>query len=143
MSKLTELAIKFYDLRQEKNALSAKIKEIGETLGVIEKAMLEELAHEGMDRFDIKGKGSFFTSNRRFYKIVSKEPFIDFIHEQGDTDLLSVMYQTLNAYSKELYARKEAEGIKDFTIPGVEFTEKPSIKMRKLGNESETESDEE
>lgn len=130
MSKLTDLASKFYELRQEKDALAFSLKEVAKKLDVVERDMLEEMSHEGMSRLDIKGKGSFFTSTRKFYKISDRDSFMDFIHDQGDTDLLTVQHQTLNAYAEEVYAKKEAEGVEDFNIPGVEFTEKVKIRMK-------------
>lgn len=143
MAKLADLANKFYELRLEKNKLSDLLKEVQKTLSSVETEMLEELSHEGMDRIDLKGKGSFFISNRKFFKITDRESFIDFIHDQGDTDLLTVQHQTLNAYAKEIYARKNAEGDAEFEIPGIIATEKPGIRMRKIGSNSEIESEEE
>jgi hypothetical protein len=56
---------------------------------------------------------------------------MDFIHEEGDVDLLTVNHHTLNAYAKEMYARKEQEGVADFNMPGIEFTTKTQIRVRK------------
>jgi len=142
MSKLTDLAAKFYELRQEKDSLTFTLKEVSKKLDTIENEMLEEMGHEGLCRLDVKGKGSFFTSSRKFYKIIDRDAFMDFIHDQGDTDLLSVQHNTLNAYADEIYTRKVAEGNKNFVLPGVEFFEKVKIRMRKLGNDSDNESDE-
>lgn len=141
MAKLSDLANKFFELRQEKSKLTELLKATQKALDSVEREFLEELSHEGMDRLDLKGKGSFFISNRTFYKITDRESFIDFIHEQGDTDLLTVQHQTLNAYAKEMYSRNE--GIEEFEIPGIECTKKPGIRMRKNGSNPESESDEE
>lgn len=146
MAKLTDLANQFFALRIEKENIAGTLKEVQQKLDSTENELLEELAHEGLSRLDLRGKGSFFISSRKFFKISDKDAFINFIHEQGDTDLLSVQHNTLNAYSKEMYARKNSEGIDDFEIPGVVFTEKTSIKMKKIGgseNESDNNSDSE
>ena len=141
MAKLSDLANQFHALRLEKDSLGVTLKEVQKKLDAVERDLLEEMGHEGLNRLDLKGKGSFFITSRKFFKIADKDSFIDFIHEQGDTDLLTVQHQTLNSYAKELYARKNAEGTDDFLIPGVVFTEKTTIKMKKTG--SNTDSDDE
>lgn len=134
MAGLSELAGEFYDLREEKTRLKSELKELENKMDEIEHEMLEEMAHEGMNRLDLQGKGSFFLATRRFYKISDKEALIDFLHENNDTDLLTVQHQTLNAYAKEIHARKEAEGIANFVMPGVNFTSKTQIRVRKERN---------
>jgi hypothetical protein len=141
MAKLSDLANQFHTLRLEKDSLGVTLKEVQKKLDAVERELLEEMGHEGLNRVDLKGKGSFFITTRKFFKVSNRDTFIDFIHEQGDTDLLTVQHQTLQAYAKELCARKNAEGVDDFLLPGVEFTEKTTIKMKKTG--SNTDSDDE
>lgn len=135
MPRLVDLATKISDLRDKKGNLTAQLKEVSQQLEVAEQEMLDYLIEEGMDRVDVAGKGTFFISNKRFFKIADREAFLDFLHEQGDTDLLTVQHQTLNAYAKEILAKKEAEGKsaddEDFNIPGLEFITKTEIRVKK------------
>lgn len=128
---LSELATQLYNIRERKNELTNTLKEVQGKLDQIESEMLEEMAQEGLNRVDVNGIGSFFIASRRFYKVANKEALLDFVYDQGDTDLLSIQHQTLNAYAKEIYARKEAEGIEDYVMPGVVFTSKAQIRVRK------------
>jgi len=131
---LSDLAIQLFDLREKKSELKADINDIQKEMDQLEVEMLEEMSHEGLQRFDIAGTASFYIATRKFYKLSDRETLIDFIHDQGDTDLLTVQHQTLNAYAKEIYARKEAEGDKKFVMPGVSFTSKTQIRVRKSNN---------
>jgi hypothetical protein len=131
---LSDLANQLYELREKKSELKAETNSVEKEIAVIEAEMLEEMAHEGLQRFDIKGTASFYIATRKFYKISDRESLIDFIHDQGDTDLLTVQHQTLNGYAKEMYARKEAEGDADFEMPGVSFTTKTQVRVRKSKN---------
>jgi hypothetical protein len=134
MASLSDLANKLYEIRERKTALNTSLKEVQVELDAAEAELLEEMMHEGMNRLDISGKGSFHIANRKFFKIEDREAFVDFIHEQGDVDLLTVNHQTLNAYAKETYARKEAEGDEDFNMPGIGYTTRTQIRVRKARN---------
>jgi len=131
---LSALANKFYELREKKTELNNQVKDLQTELNAVEQDLFEEMGHEGMSRIDVQGKGSFYIANRRFYKINDRDVLMDFLHEQGDTDILTVQHQTLNAYAKEICTRKEAEGITDYIIPGVEYTTKTHIRIRKSRN---------
>ena len=131
MASLSELATKLYELRERKTEINNTLKEVQSDLDVAEQELLEEMMHEGMNRLDIQDKGSFHIANRKFFKISDREALIDFIHEQGDVDLLTVNHQTLNAYAKEMYSRKEAEGDEDFNMPGIDYITKTQIRVRK------------
>jgi len=131
MASLSELATKLYELRERKTEINNTLKEVQRDLDVAEQELLEEMMHEGMNRLDIQDKGSFHIANRKFFKISDREALIDFIHEQGDVDLLTVNHQTLNAYAKEMYSRKEAEGDEDFNMPGIDYITKTQIRVRK------------
>ena len=131
MARLADLASRMYDLRERKTEINNTLKECQQQLDEVEQELLEEMMHEGMSRLDIQDKGSFHIATRKFYKISDREALIDFIHEQGDVDLLSVNHNTLNAYAKEMYTRREAEGIEDFQMPGIDYITKTQIKVRK------------
>lgn len=131
MSNLSELAARLYDLRERKAEINLQLKEVQTELDSIEADLLEEMTHEGLSRLDLQDKGSFHIANRKFYKISDREALIDFIHDQGDIDLLTVNHQTLNAYAKETYARKEAEGEEAFEMPGVDYFTKTQIRVKK------------
>jgi hypothetical protein len=131
MASLAELANQLFELRSEKSRLAAEGKDVQKKLDEVEAEMLEEMCQEGMSRLDIQGTGSFFMATRKFYKIADRELLMDFIHEQDDTDILTVQHQTLNAYAKEMQERKEAQGESDFEIPGVSFITKTQIRVRK------------
>jgi hypothetical protein len=131
MASLAELANQLFELRSEKSRLAAEGKDVQKKLDEVEAEMLEEMCQEGMSRLDIQGTGSFFMATRIFYKIADRELLMDFIHEQDDTDILTVQHQTLNAYAKEMQERKEAQGESDFEIPGVSFITKTQIRVRK------------
>lgn len=131
MSSLSDLATKLYELRERKADLNNTLKDVQSELEVTEQELLEEMGHEGMNRLDLQDMGSFHIATRKFYKIADREALMDFIHDQGDVDLLTVNHHTLNAYAKEIYDRKEQEGDADFSMPGVEFTTKTQIRVRK------------
>lgn len=135
MARLVDLAAKLTELRDQKTNLTTQLKEIQKKLDEAEQEMLDYLIEQGMDRVDVAGKGTFSIATKRFFKIADRDAFLDFLHEQGDTDLLTVQHQTLNAYAKELFAKKEAEGKseddEDFGIPGLEFITKTEIRVRK------------
>ncbi len=131
MASLSELANKLYDLRERRAEIKAQEKEVATELAAVEEELLEEMMHEEMSRLDISGRASFHIATRRFFKIADREALVDFLHEQGDVDLLTVNHQTLNAYAKETFARKEAEGVDDFDMPGVEYTTKTQIRVKK------------
>jgi hypothetical protein len=138
MASLSQLATKLYELRERKSEADNVLKEIKRELDEVEQELMEEMMHEGMHRLDIQDKGSFTIATRKFYKISDREALIDFIHDQGDVDLLSVNHNTLNAYAKEIYARKEAEGIDDFNMPGIDYITKTQIKVRKTRPRTES-----
>ena len=132
MAGLSDSARKFYELKKEKSELTNALKEIQKKLNKAEEELIEELSHEGLSRVDLQGEASFHITNRKFYKMSDREALMDFLHEQGDTDLLTVQHQTLNAYAKEIQARKEAAGETDFELPGVDFVTKTQIRVRKI-----------
>ena len=131
MSTLSELATKLYGLRERKTEANATLKEIQSDIDLTEQELLEEMMHQDLSRFDLQDTGSFHIANRRFFQIADREALIDFIHEQGDVDLLTVNHQTLNAYAKETYARKEADGDESFEMPGISYVTKTQIRVRK------------
>jgi Tfp pilus assembly major pilin PilA len=131
MSSLSDIATKLYELRERKAEVNNTLKDIQSELNSTEEELLEEMGHEGMTRLDLADCGSFHIATRKFYKIADRELLMDFIHEEGDVDLLTVNHHTLNAYAKEMYARKEQEGVADFNMPGIEFTTKTQIRVRK------------
>ena len=131
MSSLSDLATKLFELRERKAEVNNTLKDIQGELETTEQELLEEMGHEGMNRLDLQDMGSFHIATRKFYKIADRDLLMDFIHEQGDVDLLTVNHHTLNAYAKETYDRKEQEGDEDFSMPGVEFTTKTQIRVRK------------
>lgn len=134
MANLSDLATRVSSLRERKAEVNNSLKDVQRELETAEEELLEEMMHEGMQRVDLQGVGSFHIATRKFYKISDREALIDFIHEQGDTDLLTVNHHTLNAYAKEMYERKEQEGDADFVMPGIDFTTKTQIRVRKARN---------
>ena len=134
MARLSDLANQLYELRDRKAEIKAQEKEVNTQLQAVEQELLEEMMHEDMSRLDIAGKASFHIATRKFFKIADREALVDFLHEQGDVDLLTVNHNTLNGYAKEIYARKEAEGIDDFSIPGVDYTTQTQIRVKKTRN---------
>ena len=106
MSSLSELATRLKELRDRKTELKNQTKEVQTQLDAVEAELLEEMSHEGMHRLDLSDVGSFHIASRKFYKIADREALMDFLHEQGDVDLLTVNHQTLNAYAKEIAARR-------------------------------------
>lgn len=129
---LSDAARKYHELKKKKTELNNNLKEINKKMAQAEEELIEELSHEGMSRLDLAGEASFSITERRFYKVTDREAFMDFLHDQGDTDLLGVQHQTLNAYAKEMQARKESAGEEDFNIPGVSYVTKTQIRVRKI-----------
>jgi len=132
MAGLSDTARKFYELRKQKTELNNTLKDIQKKLDKAEEELIEELSHEGLSRVDLQGEASFYITNRKFYTIGDRDALMDFLHEQGDTDLLTVQHQTLNAYAKEMQTRKEAAGEDDFELPGVNYVTKTQIRVRKI-----------
>lgn len=128
---LKDLAENFYKLRTQKEELAEQLKDVQGRLDLAEENLIEELGHEGMNRVDLDGMGSFQIATRKFFKIQNRDELIEFLHEQGDADILSVNHNTLNAYAKEMLERKAAQGESDFDIPGVTYTTTSQIRLRK------------
>lgn len=124
---LSELAEKFYNLRQERDKIEENLKEINNSLSNVERDMLEEFGHQGLTRVDVRDKGTFSVATRKFFKAEDKDELMKFLQSEGATDLLSVNHQTLNAWAKEL---KDRYG-EDFQIPGVGETSHSQIRMTK------------
>lgn len=131
-SKITQLAKEIFDLRSQESELSEQLKNLKKKLDGVEENLITEMTHEELQRVDLAGKASFHIANKKFFKIANRDELIQFLHDNGDEDLLTVNHQTLNAYAKEMLERKEAEGISDFEMPGVSFIQKPEIRVRKV-----------
>jgi hypothetical protein len=131
-SRVTQLAKEIYDLRTQESELSEQLKNLKKKLDGVEESLITEMTHEELQRVDLAGKASFHIANKKFFKIANRDELIQFLHDNGDEDLLTVNHQTLNAYAKEMLERKEAEGITDFEMPGVSFIQKPEIRVRKV-----------
>lgn len=131
-SRITQLAKEIYDLRTQESELSEQLKNLKKKLDGVEEHLITEMTHEELQRVDLAGKASFHIANKKFFKIANRDELVQFLHNNGDEDLLTVNHQTLNAYAKEMLERKEAEGIMDFEMPGVSFIQKPEIRVRKV-----------
>lgn len=131
-SKVTQLAKEIYDLKSNESELSENLKNLKKKIDALEEQLITEMAHEELQRVDLAGKASFHIANKRFFKIANRDELLDFLHQNGDEDIITVNHNTLNAYAKEMLERKEAEGIDDFQIPGVSFISKPEIRVRKV-----------
>jgi len=131
-SRITQLAKEIYDLRTQESELSEQLKNLKKKLDGVEENLITEMTHEELQRVDLAGKASFHIANKKFFKIANRDELVQFLHDNGDEDLLTVNHQTLNAYAKEMLERKEAEGITDFEMPGVSFIQKPEIRVRKV-----------
>lgn len=134
---LKDLAEEFYNLRNQKDELNEQLKELQKKLDHVEENLLEELGHEGLNRIDLDGIGSFQIASRKYFKIQDRDALIEFLHEQGDSDILSVNHNTLNAYAKEVLERKSAQGVEDFEIPGVSYVTASQIRLRKANGNGE------
>jgi len=130
MASISEVATKYHEIRQEKLRLDSDLREVKQRLQQAENELLDEFSHAGLSRVDLPDKGSFFIANRRFYKISNKDSFMSFIRQNGDTDLLTVQHQTLNAYAKEKYESAEQVGNNEFDIPGLSYITKTNIRVR-------------
>jgi len=130
MASIAEIATKYHEIRQEKLKLDSDLREVKQRLQQAESELLEEFNHAGLSRVDLPEKGSFFIANRKFYKIADKDSFMEFIRQNGDTDLLTVQHQTLNAYAKEQYESATQSGNEEFDIPGLSFITKTNIRVR-------------
>lgn len=131
-SRITQLAKEIYDLRTQESELSEQLKNLKKKLDGVEESLITEMTHEELQRVDLAGKASFHIANKKFFKIANRDELVQFLHNNGDEDLLTVNHQTLNAYAKEMLERKEAEGITDFEMPGVSFIQKAEIRVRKV-----------
>jgi len=132
MSSIADIAKKMYEHKANIEELNAQVKSEKEKYSILEDELIEELGHIGINRFDLQGVGSFHIHTRKFYKMSDRDSFKEFLHDQGDEDILTVPHQTLNAYIKEKILQAEERGEEDFTIPGTEFTTKSQIRLRKL-----------
>ena len=131
-SRITQLAKEIYDLRTQESELSEQLKNLKKKLDGVEESLITEMTHEELQRVDLAGKASFHIAMKKFFKIANRDELIQFLHDNGDEDLLTVNHQTLNAYAKEMLERKEAEGVADFEMPGVSFIQKSEIRVRKV-----------
>jgi septal ring factor EnvC (AmiA/AmiB activator) len=131
-SRITQLAKEMYDLRTQESELSEQLKNLKKKIDGIEEQLITEMTHEELQRVDLAGKASFHIATKKFFKIANRQDLLDFLHQNGDEDIITVNHQTLNAYAKEVLERKEAAGIDDFEIPGVTFISKPEIRVRKV-----------
>lgn len=129
---LADIAKKMHEHKSEINSLNASLKAEKEKYAILELDLIEELGHIGISRFDLEDVGSFHIHTRKFFKLSDSESFKEFLHDQGDADILTVPHQTLNAYIKEKIAQAEERGDEDFHVPGTQFTTKCSIRLRKL-----------
>ena len=127
---ISDTANKLLDLKREKSSLKTKLSEVEKEFKQLEASLLEEMATMGVNRLDIDGKASFYMATRKFYKISDRDALLDFLYKVGDTDLLTVQHQTLNAYAKEMAERQEGQGNSDYVIPGVDYTSKTQIRIR-------------
>ena len=131
-SRITQLAKEMFELRSQESEAAEHLKNLKKKLDVLEEQLITEMVHEELQRVDLAGKASFHIANKKFFKIANRDDLIQFLHENGNEDLLTVNHQTLNAYAKETLERKDAEGITDFEIPGVSFIQKAEIRIRKV-----------
>jgi len=132
MSSIADIARKMSEFKANIDELNAQVKNNKEQYTALEEELIEELGHVGINRFDLQGVGSFHIHTRKFYKLSDRDSFKEFLHDQGDEDILTVPHQTLNAYIKEKISQAEERGDDVFDVPGTEFTTKSSIRLRKL-----------
>jgi len=128
---LADVASKLYEKKQEIEELKTRLKDLSSQYDELEAELLEEMLHIGANRLDFDGMGSFSISTRKFYKIQDKDALLEYLHDQGDDDILTVQHQTLNAYIKEKISQAEEQGDEDFLVPGTEFTTKSKISIRR------------
>ena len=124
---LSQLAEEFYTLRNKKEEIQSSLEEVNKQIESVEKALLEELGEQGLNRIDLPDKGSFSIFTRKFFSTEDKEALLSFLREQDAEDLLSVNHQTLNAYVNELKTRYGD----DFVVPGVREASKSQIRMHR------------
>lgn len=128
---LIDHAKQMYELKAKKEELQAFLSEVEKKLQAVEKEMIDTLQQEGMTRVDVEGLGSFSLSVRRFYSIENRQELIDYLHQTGNEDLLTVNHQTLQAYADELKKRELAKGNSEFMVPGTREAIKTRISLRK------------
>lgn len=131
-STITQIAKELYELRTEESQLSEQLKLLKKKIDSVEEKLISEMVHEELQRVDLAGKASFHIATKHFYKIADRQQLLDFLHDNGDEDIITVNHNTLNAYAKEMRERKAASGDEEFEIPGVSFVSKTEIRVRKV-----------
>jgi len=102
---LQELADKVAELRERKDALSAELKEINETLDDAEKDLIAEMVAEDMPKFMRNGRTFYLSVNlRASIKADRKEDCFAWLKANGYAALVqeSVNVRTLASFVKEL-----------------------------------------
>ena len=131
---LVDNAKKLHELKTKKEELQANLSELEKQLKSVESDLVSTLQEQGMNRVDVAGIGSFSLTTRRFFQIENRDELIDFLHKNGDEDLLTVNHNTLNSYAKELKERALQKGDEEFVIPGTKEFVQTKIQVRKGKN---------
>ena len=132
LKQLTTKCQEYADLRDKKEELEARLKEVEGQLTGLEGKILEYLKEYGMPNF----KGAFGTISIRTTKTVNqpataedKHALFDYLREQDlFENMVSVNSRTLSSWANKEIEAKEKEGIYNWTPPGL----KPAAEFQKI-----------
>lgn len=114
----TILAERWSSLRNYKDDLEARIKEVNLAIAAMQQLVLARLDDEGIDRFGVAGS-LYYLQDEPYFSIDDKAKVVAWFKANGLEDMLSVNYQTLSGFVKERILDKEVaapvpDGVKMF-----------------------------
>ena len=104
--QLTEMAKSLRALKDEKEQLEAKLKEVNGGIRKLAEGDIPEYMEDNeIDKVSIEGVGTIYLSTKVYahVKAENREPFFEWLREHGNGDLIkeTVHPSTLNAFAKE------------------------------------------
>ena len=118
---LGELSAQLFELKSEKTALNAKIKDLNGVITLLETSILEEMQTQKVIKFS-DDTGTVFIATQVFPKVVNWDLFYKHIQDNGYFHMLE--------RRPSASAFREANDI-GLTIPGVEPTVFDEVRTRK------------
>lgn len=118
------LCAEVFALKQKHEAVEQELSKISEEMDAKKQKIMSIFDSMGKEKHFVGGLGTLYIQNRFAVSMPpdpgKKREFFDYLRKKGIfEDLVTVNYQTLNAYyKKELDAAAE-EGNESFVIPGI------------------------
>lgn len=130
-SKLKELAEELYLLKQNKEVVEKKLKEINEQITNLQPRFVEAMEDENIDKFSVPKLGTFSLFSGLYPKVENEEVMVEDLRAKGYQSIIKqvVNWQTLRALVNELIGQNRP-------IPeGVSVTPVKEVRLRKENND--------